>query len=103
MFFTLSSTYIILTTVYVIVIANLLKSLDKLCQDGMELQTKSVKRQFWFFLVGFLFKTLFYISELWLFKYYYFTGVIILDFISISWNITPIAFVLFEHHRTFKA
>ena len=56
-----------------------------------------------FFLVGFVVKTSFYAIEPWLYVYDYFLGIIMGDLLSIFWNITPVVYVLFEHHRTFKA
>ena len=103
MFITLTTTYVALTLVYVVTIMHLLKMLGKLCRDGMEIQTKSVKKQFVFFLIGFVVKTFFYTGQLWLYKDAYFAGIFIGDVASISWNIAPIVYVLFEHHRTFRA
>ena len=45
MFVTMSSTYSLLTLVYVLTIMHLLKMLSRLCRDGMEIQTKSVAKE----------------------------------------------------------
>ena len=64
MFFSQVVAYVILTIIYIVTIMYLLVTLDKLIADKEELQTRSVKRQFWFFHFGFTCKTLYYLMDI---------------------------------------
>ena len=103
MFYTQVTTYVILTIIYIVTILYLLVTLDKLVADKEELQTRSVKRQFWFFHFGFMCKTVYYFLDIVFLGDSYFASILTQDILSIFWNVTPIAYVLFEHNRTFRA
>ena len=48
-------------------------------------------------------KTLYYLADVVIVNENYFAAIFAQDILSIFWNVTPIAYVLYEHNKTFKA
>ena len=74
--------------------------------DGLDIQKKSVLRQFTVFFIAFIFKILFYMTVSLVVNpqpQNYFVRALIVGIINPVWNVIPITYMLFEHHKAFKA
>lgn len=102
MFLTYSTTYIIISITYSLTIYWLFQKLNKITTEGLIQQKKSIKKQFWVFIIAFTFKLTYYLSQVFMNKNDYFLGAFIGGTINIIWNSFPITYMLLEHHKTFR-
>ena len=96
--------YTIVTILYVVIIIYLIRQLNKIHESDLQREKKSIIKQFILFLIGYIAWTLYIIIE-------YFNesdnalfvdGIIHAVAIAL-WDIAPITYMLFVHHRTFRS
>ena len=104
MFWTFDVAFIILALVYSVVCIQLLHKLRQLLQDGIRLkaETNTIKMQFIVFLIGYVTKVLYYMTEILLDEDRAFLGELLAGLLNPIWNVIPFTYVLIQHHKTFK-
>ena len=96
--------YTIVTILYIFVIYYLIKQLNKINENELEHEKMSIIRQFAMFFAGYLAWTVYIIIEC----FNPTDEAMFVDAVShsiavILWDVVPITYMLFVHHRTFRS
>ena len=96
--------YTVVTILYIIVMCNLIKQLNKINEHELEHERMSIIRQFACFLAGYVAWTIYIIIE----NFNPTKEAMFVDSVShaiaiILWDVVPITYMLLVHHRTFRS
>ena len=113
MYWVYTTFYAFLSFVYTLMIVFIIKMINKLTTKStntvhrrtFEKEKSSVKYQFWFFLLAYLTRVVFFASVLNFSpseRHESFNETLAEAILYIPWNVIPVATILYEHYRTFK-
>ena len=113
MFITFIVIFALLSAIFTVTICKLMQTMKKVSNEAcFESEKSSILQQFFFFLVAFVTRTIFYSYELYLVlndsptteeSGEGFWTALVESILYIVWNVLPVSFVFFTHLRTFKA
>ena len=96
--------YTLVTILYIMVICFLVKQLNKINESDLQHEKMSIIRQFAMFLAGYVAWTIYIIIEVFNTRdNALFVDSIIHAVAVVLWDVVPITYMLFVHHRTFRS
>ena len=96
--------YTLVTALYIIVICFLVGQLKKINEEELHSEKMSIIRQFGIFLAGYVAWTVYIIIEYFNpTQYAFFVDQVSLAISVILWDVVPVTYMLFVHHRTFRS